>query len=178
MSHSVPPQRARRTPQWQQILGAALVAAGLVFGVFAIVALSKPNGAHEKSSGQVANTGGTGAPQPPVPDDSGASGSAAPSSSGSAGPRKESVVILNNTDVSGLAARAKVDLQARGWIVTDTTNYSNDIISTAAYYDPSDPANQQAALELQKQFPWIMRVAPRFPELPDSPIVLILNADY
>lgn len=199
MSHSVPPQHARRKPNWQQILGAALVTCGLVFAVFAIVALSKPNGAAEKADGQ-ASVAGTGTPPPPVTDPStSASAPAASSTASSATPtasasgsgpaatpsgasnestRTASVVILNNTNVTGLAARAKTDLQNAGWTVTDATNYSNDIISTAAYYDPSDPANQQAALALQRQFPWIKRVVARFPQLPASPIVLILTASY
>jgi len=202
MSHSVPPPTARRRPNWQQILGAVLVASGLVFGVFAIVALSKPNGAQEKSGAQMTVTG-TGSPPPPVTDSptSGSSGSSGESpgaststspesstspgsstSSGSGGggdsSRTSSVVILNNTDITGLAARARADLQAAGWTVTDATNYSNDIISTAAYYDPSDPASAQAAQDLQAQFPWIKRVVPRFAQLPASPIVLILTAGY
>lgn len=189
MSHSVPPHDDRRRPNWTQILGAALVASGLVFAVFSIVALTKPNGAAEKTGAQAPLTG-TATPPPPVTDDPTETPGPATSatdtspdetsqsgaSNGSA--RAASVVILNNTDVTGLAARAKADLQAAGWTVTDAISYSNDIVSTAAYYDPSNPANQQAALALQQQFPWIKRVVARFPQLPASPIVLILNAAY
>ncbi len=59
-----------------------------------------------------------------------------------------------------------------------TENYSNDIISSAAYYDPSRAANRAAAEELRKEFPGIKRVVARFAQLPDAPIVLVLNDDY
>jgi hypothetical protein len=88
------------------------------------------------------------------------------------------VVILNNTTITGLAARASAELQAAGWTVTDTRNYQNNIASTAAYYDPADPVSEQAARDLANQFPWILRVVPRFAQLPVSPIVLILNGDF
>ncbi len=47
-----------------------------------------------------------------------------------------------------------------------------------AYYDPSDPADEQAALQLQQQFPAIKRVREKFAELPAGPIVVVLTTDY
>ena len=77
-----------------------------------------------------------------------------------------------------MAETAKQRFEAGGWTVTSTDNFSNDILSTCAYYDPTDPANQQAALALQQQFPAIKRVKERFPELPAGPIVVVLTSDY
>lgn len=66
-----------------------------------------------------------------------------------------------------------------GWNVTTyDENYSNSIISTCAYYDPAVNGAKAAALALQRQYPTIKRVMPRFRELPDSPIVVVLTKDY
>lgn len=153
---------------WQPILGAILLIAGLIVGIIAVVALTQPSGQRSptgtRQTGSVEDTGAaTSAPTTP-----GTSGAAA----------RASVVVLNNTTVQGLAGTAGADLTAAGWTVTATDNYTNNIESTAAYYDPSDPANQAAATQLQKEFPWIVRVVPRFAELPASPIVLVLTAAY
>jgi hypothetical protein len=104
--------------------------------------------------------------------------SAPPVTSSSAAPAKVPLVILNNTQTVGLATTAKTRFEAGGWTVTSVSNYSNNIISTAAYYDASDPANKVAALALQAQFPAIKRVVERFAELPAGPIIVILTTDY
>ena len=191
MAHAVPPPRTGRSWQWQQTFGAVLVVIGLVVAVIAVVALSKPHGKSSEGTGVVAT--GTGVPPPPVTD--GGSGSTSPtatssgskSSSGSktsapaatsAAPLRPSIAILNDTTISGLGAQAQADLTAQGWTVTSAATYSNNIASTCAYYDPSDPANEAAALVLQQQFPWITRVKERFAELPTAPIVLVITASY
>ena len=182
MAHAVPPPGSGRSWHWHQTLGVVLVVIGLVVGVIAVVALNRPSG--KASQGTTVAITGSGAPPPPVS----ASGSATPSTSKSSSttsaaptttvPARPTVAILNDTTIEGLGARAAADLTAQGWTVTSTTTYSNNIISTCAYYDASDPANQAAALLLQQQFPWIKRVKERFAELPSSPIVLVLTASY
>lgn len=154
---------------WQPILGAALLIAGLIVGVIAVVALTQPSG--QRSTTGTRQTGSS--------DDTVAASASptAPATSGGASARA-AVIVLNNTSIQGLASTAGADLSAAGWTVTATDNYTNDIESTAAYYDPSDPANQSAATQLQREFPWIERVVPRFAELPASPIVLVLTAAY
>lgn len=151
---------------WQPILGAVLLIAGLIIGVIAVVALTQPSG--QRSSTGTRQAGGATSAAPTDTATTAATGA----------PARASVVVLNNTSVQGLASTAGADLAAAGWTVTATDNYTNDIVSTAAYYDPSDPANQAAATQLQREFPWIVRVVPRFAELPASPIVLILTAAY
>jgi cytoskeletal protein RodZ len=187
MSHAVPPADGRRSRL--PILGAILVVFGVVLAVVAVVALNKPQG--QSSPTGTRHTSGTGVPtantgsaststSPP----SSTSPAATPTdtisaaSSPAAGTTEPSVAILNNTQVAGLAATAAADLRAGGWTVTSTDNYANNIVSTCAYYDPSDPANKAAALDMQKQYPWIRRVVARFPELPASPIVLVITAAY
>ena len=181
----MPPPTGHR---WTRALGAGLILLGLVAAGIAVVSLRNPKGhqssgattivstitsgagtTHFSSSSQPSSQQGSSTPRSP-------SSSRAPSSSPS-GPHAD-VYILNNTDRTGLAAGVATSMRAKGWTVAGTGNYSNDIISSCAYYDPSDPANYQAALALQKQFPGIARVVQRFAQLPDYPIVVVLNPDY
>ena len=101
------------------------------------------------------------------------SGATAPSSDA-----KEPLIVLNNTTTTGLAAGAEARFEAGGWTVTHIGTIKNDILSTCAYYDPSEPGAQAAAEALQAQFPNVKRVQPRFAELPSGPIVVVLTWDY
>jgi hypothetical protein len=85
---------------------------------------------------------------------------------------------LNNSTVPGLAATAAAQFTAGGWTVTRSGNYTNNIISTCAYYDPSVTGAQTSAEALQRQFPKILRVKARFAQLPSGPIVVVLTSDY
>lgn len=90
------------------------------------------------------------------------------------------LVVLNNTTITGLAQQASHTFEKGGWTVTKYDNYTNDILSTCAYYDPSVAGAQAAANALRAQFPAIKRVKPQFAELAGwhSPIVVILTPDY
>ena len=88
------------------------------------------------------------------------------------------LIVLNNTTIAGLAARAAQQFEAGGWTVTRSDNYQNEIVSTCAYYDPSDAQAKAAAEALQAQYPTIKRVKPKFPELPSGPVVVVLTPDY
>jgi LytR cell envelope-related transcriptional attenuator len=91
---------------------------------------------------------------------------------------KQPLVVLNNTDTTGLADTAKTRFEAGGWTVTGTGNLVNDIISTCAYYDPNVAGAQAAAAALQAQFPAIKRTAAKFDGLPAGPIIVVLTTDY
>jgi hypothetical protein len=88
------------------------------------------------------------------------------------------LIVLNNTTISGLAKQAAARFESGGWTVTKYDNYQNDILSTCAYYDPSNPQAESAARALQEQYPTIKRVKPRFAELPEGPVVVVLTPDY
>lgn len=90
------------------------------------------------------------------------------------------LVVLNVTNINHLAENAAQRFEAGGWTVTKFDSYTNDILSTAAYYDPDVPGAQTAAQALQAQFPAIKRVVPQFDDLAqfDSPIVVIVTNDY
>ena len=86
------------------------------------------------------------------------------------------LVVLNNTGRTNLATDAGDQFKVGGWTVTSVDeNYSNNIRSTAAYYDPSVSNAKAVAEALQTQFPQIERVVPKFSPLPDGPIVVILT---
>jgi hypothetical protein len=95
------------------------------------------------------------------------------------------LIVLNDTSTPNLARQAANRFEGGGWNITSfDENYSNVINSTVAYYDPSIAGAQRAAQALQRQYPTIKRVAPRFaPEpggdpLPPGPVVVVLTDDY
>jgi hypothetical protein len=101
------------------------------------------------------------------------------SASGSSVIGSQPLIVLNDTQIANLAAEAAARFRSGGWTVTSTDEgYSNDILSTVAYYDPAVSGAHQAALALQRQYPTIKRVVARFPELPQGPIVVVLTSDY
>jgi ABC-type transport system substrate-binding protein len=88
------------------------------------------------------------------------------------------LVVLDNTGRPELARAATDRFKQAGWTVTDTSTFDGDILSTAAYYDPSTAGAQAAAEALQAQFPEIQRVRPKFDGLGPGAIVVVLTYDY
>ena len=148
--------------------------------IVAVVALR-----HPKQTATAAGSDTRLSTSPPVsasaPASRAGSSSATPSSSPSptSAIGSQPLIVLNDTQVANLAADAAARFRSGGWTVTSIDEgYSNDILSTAAYYDPAVPWAQQAALALQRQYPTIKRVVARFPQLPQGPIVVVLTTDY
>jgi hypothetical protein len=88
------------------------------------------------------------------------------------------LVVLNNTTTTHLAVDAADLFEGAGWTVSYTGNYTNNIVSTCAYYDPSVPGAEDAAKLLQQEFPAIVRVKPKFSGLRAGPIVVVLTSDF
>ncbi|MBE7187754.1 LytR C-terminal domain-containing protein [Jatrophihabitans endophyticus] len=88
------------------------------------------------------------------------------------------LVVLNNTTIQGLAAEAAQRFEQGGWKVTSYGNLDNTIISTCAYYDPTVRHAKGAAKELQREYPTIQRVEPKFEGLVSGPVVVVLTPDY
>jgi len=185
MTNRVPTPPNRR--RFDRVGGSVLAVIGVVVAVVAIIALQHPNGRQAKpvslkTSTVTATATHTTTKSPPAsrtstrtaPPPSRTGGSSTSTSSSHSIP----LVVLNSTTIQGLAETAKQQFQAGGWTVSYTDNIVNDIISTCAYYDPSDPANEQAAMQLQQQFPSIKRVKEKFSDLPAGPIVVVLTSDY
>jgi hypothetical protein len=173
----------------ERLAGAGLAVLGAAVLVVALIALRDPNGGKDPAAGtQVAgpstsHVSSSPAPSPTKTPSTHASTTPAGSSTPAGStplPTKTTLVVLNNTTTTGLAQQAAARFTAGGWTVSKYANYTNDIISTCAYYDPNVPGAQSAALTLQSQYPTIRRVQPQFTELAvyNSPIVVILTSDY
>ena len=160
------------------MIGVVLFVVGVVAGIVAVVAAHNPRGRQVNSNVSVSVT--TVTAKPGSTHFSTPSSSSSPSSSSKSRPSKPqtAIYILNNTTQPDLGTSTAAKFRAKGWRVAGTEDYSNDIISSCIYYDPSDPHNLTVAQQLQSEFPGIQRVAPRFPQLPEYPIVVILNPDY
>lgn len=166
----------------ERLAGTLLTALGVVVLVVAVVAIRHPHTSSTRAGSITASP--THHASPPVthtasthPASSAASHASTSSTSASAA-GKLPLVVLNNTTVSGLAKQAAQTFEAGGWTVTTYGNYTNDIVSTCAYYDPAYPGAQAAAEALRAQFPAIKRDLPKFAGLPAGPIVVVLTPDY
>jgi LytR cell envelope-related transcriptional attenuator len=170
-------QLARRH-QRERIAGILVVCLGLVVLAVAMVALREPNG-HVSGSGATNVANGSPSNEPSQSPPTSPSGSASSDHAPSLAELKAvPLVVLNNSSVVGLAAQAAQQFESGGWSVTRIADLQNEILSPCAYYDPSATNAREAAKALQRQFPGIDRVKPKFPELPSGPIVVVLTADY
>jgi len=174
MTSRVPSPPPRR--RYDRVGGTVLAVIGVAVAAVAVIALRHPNGRQARPVSLPTTATVTATPTPSSGAPSGQSST--PGSTGSAATRAVPLIVLNNTSTVGLAETARQRFEAAGWTVTSVGTISNDIISTCAYYDPSDPANEQAATQLQQEFPAIKRVREKFPELPAGPIVVVLTTDY
>ena len=85
------------------------------------------------------------------------------------------LLVLNNSKVSGLAARSAERFRSRGWEISGTGNYSGGTVAeTTVYYaDGQRDSAQRAADELG-----IPRVLPRFGGLPGSGLTVVVTRDF
>jgi hypothetical protein len=161
--------------------GIVLSVLGVAVAVVAVVALRHPNGRQAKpvslQSGAVTTTATATTTHTATPTGR-PSGSASSHPQSSNATHRVPLVVLNSTTTTGLADVARKRFEQGGWTVTSVGNISNDILSSCAYYDPSDPAAEQAAVQLQQQFSEIKRVKEKFPELPAGPVVVVLTSDF
>ena len=174
-----PPNRRRV----DRISGSLLAVLGITVAVVALIALRHPNGRQAKPVSLRTSTSTVTATPPtstktvtktPSPSKHPTTGSGSSTSTSHPIP----LVVLNSTTTNGLADTAKQRFEQGGWTVTSTDTIVNDILSTCAYYDPNTPGAQQAAEQLQQQFPAIKRVKEKFSDLPAGPVVVVLTSDY
>lgn len=85
------------------------------------------------------------------------------------------LLVLNNSRISGLAARAARDFEAGGWPVRDTGSSGGRIRATTVYYPPGQ---EDAAREFARRFPKVLRVLPRLPNLPGEGLTVVVTRDY
>lgn len=85
------------------------------------------------------------------------------------------VTVLNNSRITGLAARAADQLRAAGWPVAMIGDFTGRLPSPTVYYDPGQEAVARA---LAAAFPKVERVLPRFPGLPGSGLTLVVTRQW
>jgi hypothetical protein len=187
-------QRSRRRRR-EQLAGALIAVLGVAVLVVAIVALRNPKrpaaapgtitqrtsasaGARSGTAPKRSRSGHRSASTAPSHTRSSQSTSSTPTGSRSSFVGALPLIVLNDTTITGLAARAAQRFESGGWTVSLLGNLQNDILSTAAYYDPTVPNAKRTARALQRQYPTIKRVVPRFSQLPSGPIVVVLTPDY
>jgi hypothetical protein len=179
MAHTAPLSIKRRRIEW--IGGVVLALAGLAVAFVAVIALNHPKG---RSASKITSIpSGSTTPNTSITPSASKPSTSAPASSSAASssapnPSRPALIVLNNTQRSGIATTAAERFRQGGWRVTSTGDFQGDILSTAAYYDPSVTGAQAAAEALQSQFPAIKRVKARFGGLPGGAIVVVLTSDY
>jgi hypothetical protein len=86
------------------------------------------------------------------------------------GPVFAPIIVLNSTDINGLASDISDQFTASGWTVSSTgPSPVEDVATTTVYFTAGDTVQQQAAAQLVEQFPDVSGPVPRYFELPDAP---------
>jgi threonine dehydrogenase-like Zn-dependent dehydrogenase len=175
-------QHARRQRR-ERAAGVVIVCLGIVVLIVAVLALREPKGhvsvaATSGSASSVAKQSRAKAPSHNATTSTSSATSRTRAVGSTSSVKNVPLIVLNNSTIKGLAAQAAQRFENGGWKVTGSGNLTNEIVSTCAYYDESDPQAKQAAEALQAQYPAIKRVRPKFPELPSGPVVVVLTRDY
>ena len=119
-------------------------------------------------------------PSPTTTRPAGASTSAAPSPTRSRDRARDlvgtvEVVVLNQTDRAGLAARVAQVLRDKGWTVPATGNFRGVVPATTVYYPPGA---EDEALAAARGLPTEPRVRPRFGNLSTSRLTVVVTDSY
>lgn len=84
------------------------------------------------------------------------------------------VTVLNNSRITGLAARSAERFATAGWPIRQVGNFTGRIRATTIYYLPGQ-------LSVARRFATafdVPRVLPRFAGLPGSGFTVVLTRDY
>ena len=189
----------RRTPTtgepvspMRAMAGALVAVAGVLLGIGALLwATEAPSGTPTVASQQQATTQVPSSPLPsPSVEPSVAPPAVAPASrvptvtQSSPVPAtrptvapipKLALTVLNNSNRTLLADRAAREFRAAGWPIKLTGNFRGRISETTVYYEPGQ---LRSARLLQRAFPGLTRVRPRFDGLPGSGLTVVLTRSY
>lgn len=130
------------------ILFAAIGALSLTGSDSEDAAAEAPAAATTTAAAPVAQAPGTQAPAAQAPAASSTTSAAATTSRSAA---DVEVRVLNNSNVSGLAAGTASTLTAEGWTVAETGNFSEAQFAQTAVYYGTDTGEQQAAQTIATQ---------------------------
>jgi hypothetical protein len=98
------------------------------------------------------------------------------------GAAKVPITVLNETGVTGLAAKIASTFGGGGWPTTGVGAYKgNDVAATTVYFTQGDETQRQAATQLVAQFPKLSGPAPRFFDVPGTAtpgLVVVAAGDW
>ena len=168
-AHRGSSQRGRQAVLGVSLLGVVVVAAAVGYALHqrgedhrsatqpAAAASGSVSSTPSSPAGSPSAGGASTSSQPPSTAPASAVGTAPPlpdSASSSVAPRPP-LEVLNNSRITGLAAKAAQQFRAGGWAVARTGNFDGRLPETTVYY----PSGEQSAAEaLARQFPQIQRV--------------------
>lgn len=101
--------------------------------------------------------------------------SAPPSPSQSVDPARPEVVVLNQSAGEVEAQEAADRLRGAGWAVSRTDTFRGTVRATTVYYPPGE---EDAARQVARELPGKTRVLPRFSNLSETRVTVVLTDDY
>lgn len=119
-------------------------------GALSLTGSDSDDAAAETTSAPAAVAPTAQAPAAQVPAGDSSTGAAAPTTTSGA-PADVEVRVLNNSNVSGLAAGTASTLTAEGWNVAETGNFSEDQFAQTAVYYGTTVGEEQAAQTIATQ---------------------------
>ncbi|WP_236077614.1 LytR C-terminal domain-containing protein [Rhodococcus sp. P1Y] len=141
-------------------LAMVLISLAILFAAIGALSLTDSGGdeaaAPEATSEVAATTPASGAGQSPAVT---STTSSAPTTS--AGPADIDLRVLNNSDVSGLAATTAATLTAEGWTIAETGNYAETQVASTTVYYGTDSGAESAAEEIAQQLGATAAALPR-----------------
>ncbi|MCZ4276550.1 LytR C-terminal domain-containing protein [Rhodococcoides yunnanense] len=145
-------------------LAMVLISLAILFAAIGALSLSgsdsdseeaAPDATSEVAEGPDGQASGSAASAPQAP-----AASATPEPEASVDPSDVDVLVLNNSNVSGLAADTASTLTAQGWTIVETGNYVESQIPTTTVFYGSASSAQAAAQEIAQQLGVSAQAAP------------------
>ncbi len=152
---------------------------GVLLIVLAILGMTGRLGAGGSTTAADPSLGPTGVSQ-----SAGAASSAGQSSDSSSSTSenpdlKSPLKVLNGGGSAGLATRARDAFVAKSWDVSEVGNYTGKKLSASTIFYPADnPDAEQAAKNLQSQFPKLTGLEQSPADLKVSGVVVVLTGDW
>ena len=162
----------------RRILGVAAAFLGVLLVVLAVLGMTGRLGAGSDTKTASPNLAGGSSSK-----SAGGSSSASPEPSSSAPAEntelKLPLTVLNGGGISGLAGRARDAFVAKGWEVSETSNYTGTKLDASViYYPANNPDAQQAGKNLQSQFPKLTELKEAPANLSFGGVVVVLAGDW
>lgn len=171
----------------RRIIGAVASLVGVLLVVLAVMGMTGRLGAGGGTKAAAPSFGSTGASgstnKPSGSSDSASpSGDAGSASSGSTSENpdlKSPLTVLNNGGGAGLASHGRDAFTAKSWTVSEVGNYTGKKLSASTIFYPADnPKDEQAAKNLQSQFPKLTELKQAPADLKFGGVVVVLTGDW